>query len=352
MKKNSLDIYIVPKSYTVKDVLIRLDTLANQGAVVFLVDKNNFLIGSITDGDIRRGFLKGLNFSDSLEDFVQASPFFLIQGENSHLEFKKFKDKKLKIIPILNSQKQIIDIINAEKYRALLPLDALIMAGGEGRRLRPLTEKTPKPLLKVGNKPIIEHNVDRLSSYGIKNISISLKYLGEQVETYFGNGANKSINIQYVWELDALGTIGAAALQKEWLHDYILIMNSDLLTDIDFEDIFNEMLLTEADMIVATVPYKVNVPYGVVEINNNEISTVVEKPTYTYYSNAGIYILKKELLNFIPKHQHYNATDLINDIAKKANKKVVNYPIYGYWLDIGKHQDFEKAQEDIKHIKL
>lgn len=344
--------YLINENKNVKQALVQLNSLATEGAIVFLVDKRDILIGSITDGDIRRGFIKGLDLNSSLRDFIQLNPIYLIQGENSPAKFKEYREHKIKIVPVLDAEKRIVDVINMEVHRSLLPLDALIMAGGEGKRLRPLTEKTPKPLLKIGDKPIIEYNVDRLVSYGIKNISISLNYLGEQIEAYFGNGFAKNFRVQYLWEKEPLGTIGSVALQTEWLHDYILIMNSDLLTNIDFEDIFNEMMIQEADMIVATVPYEVNIPYGVIEFDKKQISGVVEKPTYTYYSNAGIYIIKKELLPLIPKHQYYNATDLINELGKHSDKKVSNYPIYGYWLDIGKHQDFEKAQLDLHSIKF
>ena len=217
------------------------------------------------------------------------------------------------------------------------------MAGGEGKRLRPLTEKTPKSLLKVGNRPIIEHNIDRLAEYGVENIYISIKYLQ--------NGEAKNISISYVKEDVPLGTIGAVSLINNLNSDYILVMNSDILTNIDYEDFFMEFVIQDADMAVATIPYKVDIPYAVLETSQNLVIDLKEKPTYTYYSNAGIYLIKKDLIKLIPTNSFFNATDLM-ELLIKSGKKLISYPLHSYWLDIGKHNDFEKAQEDIKHIKF
>jgi NDP-sugar pyrophosphorylase family protein len=230
-------------------------------------------------------------------------------------------------------------------------MDALIMAGGEGRRLRPLTEKTPKPLLKVGDKPIIEYNIERLRLYGIQNIYISVKYLGKQLVDYFGDGSSYGVNIKYIWEEESLGTIGAVSLISGLSHDLLLIMNSDLLTNIDFEDFYLTHLEKESDMTVAAVPYHVKVPYAVLETQDHRVLSFIEKPTYTYYSNGGIYLIEKDLASWVPPNSHYNATDLMQEVIHR-NRRLTNYPLLGYWLDIGRHEDFEKAQSDIKHINL
>jgi NDP-sugar pyrophosphorylase family protein len=251
----------------------------------------------------------------------------------------------------VNDDNKIIDIINIGNYKSLLPLDVVIMAGGEGIRLRPLTLTVPKPLLKIGDKPIVEYTVDRLREFGVFNFVFCVRYLGEQIAEYFSDGKQKGIDIKYVWEKDALGTIGSVRLVEHFNHDYVLIANSDLLTNIDFEDMHRELMDNEGDMIVATAPYQINIPYGVVETVGSNIMSLKEKPTYTYYSNAGIYIIKKEHLEFIPKGQKFNATDMMELMIGKG-KKVLHYPILGYWLDIGKHEDFAKAQNDIRHIKF
>ena len=232
-----------------------------------------------------------------------------------------------------------------------MPIDAVIMAGGRGERLQPLTNLTPKPLLKVGDKSIIEHNLDRLTMFGIDDYWISVKYLGEQIEQHFGNGKYKNIKIEYVWENNSLGTIGAVSQIINFKHDYVLVTNSDLLTNIDYEHFFLEFIKQNADLAILTIPYQVNIPYAVLETKDGKVKSFKEKPTYTYYSTGGFYLMKREMVRFIPKNKLYNATDLIKDLIQR-NYKIISYSFSGYWLDIGKHDDFKKAQIDIKHISF
>ena len=225
------------------------------------------------------------------------------------------------------------------------------MAGGRGQRLQPLTDKVPKPLLKVGNKAIMEHNLDRLALFGIDDFWVSVKYLGEQIENHFGQGTEKNIKIEYVWEDEPLGTIGAVSKIKNFEHDYILVTNSDLLTNIDYEQFFLEFIKREADLAVLTIPYQVSIPYAVLETNNGAVKSFKEKPTYTYYSNGGIYLMKKEMLKYIPQDTFFDAPDLMQELINN-NLKVISFPFSGYWLDVGKHEDFEKAHIDIHNIKF
>lgn len=340
--------HLISVDASVREVLTKLDILASD-AILFLIDENKRLIGSLTDGDIRRGLIKGLDLETPIKEFTQANPKCFVKGDYSLAQMEEWREKNYRIIPVVNRQQEIIDIVNFRQQKSYLPIDAVIMAGGKGKRLRPMTLHTPKPLLKIADKPIIEYNVDRLQSYGVKNLTISVNYLGEQLKDYFGDGTKRNIKIDYVSEVEPIGTIGAIRLVESFENDYVLVMNSDLLTNINYEDLFKEMQEKEADMIVATTPYEVKIPYGVVETANELITDLKEKPTYTYYSNAGIYILKKEMIEYIPHNQHFNATDLM-EVLMQANRRVVHYPILCYWLDIGKPDDFEKAQKDVKHI--
>jgi dTDP-glucose pyrophosphorylase len=343
--------HIIHERKTIKDALFQLNVLAAD-AILFVVNDNNVLTGSLTDGDVRRGFLKGLDFDSPLTEFIQPSPVYIYHGQYDIKQLNVYKEKNFKIIPVVNHDLQVVDIINFRIHISFLPVDAFIMAGGEGRRLRPLTDKLPKPLLPVGAKPIIEHNIDRLIKYGIKHIRISINYLGEKIIDYFKDGSSKNIRITYCTEDKPLGTIGAISSVDDWSSDHILVMNSDLLTDIDFADFYSEFVLSKADLMIAATSYEVNVPYAVLETGDtNEIVALSEKPTYTYYSNAGIYLLNKEVLDYIPKDCCYDMTDLIGVLMKKEYK-VISYPIRSYWLDIGKMSDYEKAQQDIKHLKL
>ena len=348
---NIVEKHTIDQSRSVRDALIKLDQLASD-AILFVVDSHNRLLGSLTDGDLRRGFIKGLGFDHKLLDFIQPSPKFISENEYSLEKIENFRANNFKVIPILDNNQVIIDILNFRTRSTLIPVDAVLMAGGEGKRLRPLTEKTPKPLLKVGEKPIIEYNIERLRKVGIKNINLSINYLGDQLVDYFGDGSDRGLNIRYAREDKPLGTIGSILLVESFDHDDILVMNSDLLTNIDYSDFFKMFKASEADMAVAATSYHVDVPYAVLEVNEtNTVKSLKEKPRYTYYSNAGIYLLKRELLKMIPEDQFFDITDLMDRVIE-MNLKLVTYPINGYWLDIGKHEDFRKAQEDIKHIKL
>ncbi|MCS4227927.1 nucleotidyltransferase family protein [Sphingobacterium sp. BIGb0165] len=343
--------HTILQTETVRDALIKLDQLASD-AILFVVDNQNRLLGSMTDGDLRRGFIKGLDFDHKLIDFIQPSPKFILEKEYSLDKLESFRASHFKVVPILNDQNIIVDILNFRTRSTLIPADAVLMAGGEGKRLRPLTETTPKPLLKVGEKPIIEYNIDRLQKVGIKNVNLSINYLGDQLVDYFGDGSERNLNIRYVREAKPLGTIGSILLVEHFEHDDIIVMNSDLLTNIDYADFFRTYKDSGADMAVAATSYHVDVPYAVLEVNEtNTVKSLKEKPRYTYYSNAGIYILKKDILKMIPEDQFFDITDLMDRIIE-MNLKLITYPINGYWLDIGKHEDFRKAQEDIKHIKL
>lgn len=348
---NKINRHVIGENASVREALIKLDVLASD-AILFVTDDNNVLIGSLTDGDLRRGFIKGLGFEDSLMNFIQPNPSYIIERQFVMDELEDYKARNFKIIPVLNTDKQIVDIINFRQQSTIIPADAIIMAGGEGKRLRPLTETTPKPLLKVGGKPIIEYNIDRLKQVGIKNITLSINYLGDQLVDYFGDGISKRLNIQYVREDKPLGTIGSILLVNDFHHEDIIVMNSDLLTNIDFKDFYKFFKDSGADMAVAATSYHVDVPYGVLEADDsNKVLSLKEKPRYTYYSNAGIYILKKDLLKMIPRDQFYDITDLMKRLLE-MNLKMVTYPINGYWLDIGKHEDYEKAQQDVKHIRF
>jgi dTDP-glucose pyrophosphorylase len=335
---------------TIKQALIQLDVLAKD-AMLFIIDQEEKLVGALTDGDVRRGLIKGVGIDDKVNSIIQENPKFIRRGERDINKVIKYREGNFRILPVIDKEDKVVNVINFREIRSYLPVDAVIMAGGRGQRLQPLTDSTPKPLLKVGNKAIMEHNVDRLALYGIDDFWFSVKYLGEQIKSHFGDGKKKNISIDYVWESEPLGTIGAVSKITNFAHDYVLVMNSDLLTNLDYEHFYLDFIIQDADFAVVTIPYQVSVPYAVLETNNGEIKSFKEKPTYTYYSNGGIYLMKKEVLDYLPKETHFNATDLMEKLINEK-KKVVSYPLLGYWLDIGKHDDFEKAQQDINQIRF
>ncbi|MCP2043673.1 sugar phosphate nucleotidyltransferase [Pontibacter sp. HSC-36F09] len=342
--------HLIYNNSPIRPALSQLNELAAD-AILFVVDEEEKLLGSLTDGDVRRGFLSGLTLEDVVDKFLQPNPKFLQKGAYTVEDVIYYREHNFKVIPVLCREGKIVNVINFRFHKSYLPVDAVLMAGGRGERLRPHTDTVPKPLLKVGEKPIAEHNLDRLVAYGIDDYWISVKYLGEQIEEYFGDGNNKNIKIQYIWEDEPLGTIGAVSKIEDFEHDYVLITNSDLLTNLDYENFFLYFTNQKADLAVVTIPYQVNVPYAVLETLDGDIKSFKEKPTYTYYSNGGIYLVKKTVLEYLPKGAFYNATDLMEKLIQEG-KKVVSYPLAGYWLDIGKPEDFEKAQKDIHQIKF
>jgi len=235
-----------------------------------------------------------------------------------------------------------------KKKKSTLPIDAILMAGGKGERLKPLTEKLPKPLLLVGEKAIIDYNVDNLISYGVEHIHVTTNYLAEQIEDHFKDKRH-GIKVNCIREKEFLGTIASVKLVRDITYEKILIMNSDLFTNVNFEDFYHYFIETDADMSVAAIPYVINVPYGILELNGKNIQGIKEKPTYTYYANAGIYFIKKALLDLIPYNTYFNATDFM-ELLISSGKKIIYYPLIGYWIDIGKHEDYQKAQDFVKHI--
>ena len=346
----NLENHIITINSIIEDALLKLNHLSSN-AVLFVVDTQNKLIGALTDGDVRRGLIKGLDKTSSIIDIIQKQPKYIREDSIDVYKIIEWRNAKIKILPILDINDEIIKIINLNDTNSYLPIDVVIMAGGKGTRLHPLTLNIPKPLLKIGDKAIIEHNIDRLYKYGITDFWISVRYLGDQIKNKLRDGKNENQSIQYVWEDNPLGTIGAVSKIMNFKNNHVLITNSDILTNLDYESFYLDFLEKDADLSIVSIPYKVTIPYAVLETKDNYVKGFKEKPSYTYFSNAGIYLIKKKLLDYIPKDSHFNATDLINELIKN-DKKVISYEFFNYWLDVGKMDDFEKAQKEIKNIQF
>jgi len=339
---------LVHQDKTIIDALRKLNKIRHVSRLIlFVINDNDEVIGSLTDGDIRRSLVKDIDVSKKVGEVCNRS-FVFEYEKDRFLELDSYRKKDIKVLPLLDKEKKLKDIIDLEKTISVLPLECMIMAGGRGKRLSPLTDKTPKPLLQLGDKPIMEHNIDRLISFGIKKFYISLKYLGDQIQEYFGDGSDKGVQIEYIWENEPLGTAGALALVEKFNTDHILLMNGDLFTNINFEDLYSSIVSSKADMAVASTEYKIDIPYAVFETDGENVTTFKEKPSYRYHSNAGVYILQKQLVDRIPKDEFYDITDLMKNLVDNGGKLVHN-PIIGYWIDIGKPDDYKQAQEFIKH---
>lgn len=343
------NVYIISQELPLIEALKRINGMDCGPLVLFVVDEGQRMTGTLTDGDIRRALIKGVKVDDPIKKAAHSNFNYLRKGVNDDVaNIHRQRELKMKLVPVLDDTNHIVEIINLEKYRTKLPIDAVLMAGGKGERLRPLTEKTPKPLIKVGGKAIIDYNIDNLISYGIKHISVTVNYLGEQIEEHFRDERD-GIKIKTVREPKYLGTIGSIKFIDTFYNDTVLVMNSDLFTNINYEDFFLHFKEHDADMSVAAVAYDVSVPYGVFDLDGRVIKGIIEKPTYHYYANAGIYLFKKELLKYINDGDFFNATDFIEKLVE-MKKKVVRFPITGYWIDIGQHSELKKAEELVKHL--
>ena len=350
MKKISNSELVVDQNETLIFALEKLNSIKSYiNLTLFVSDENKQIIGSVTDGDIRRSLIKDKDLNKKIGQICFKN-FSHIINSNKFQDLNLFREKNIKILPVLNKDKTINKVIDLNKTKSILPVECVIMAGGRGKRLSPLTDKIPKPMLLLGNKPIIEYNIDYLISYGVKKFYISVKYLGDQIKSYFGDGSSKGVEIEYIWEDKPLGTAGSLSLIKKFETDNILLINSDLFTNANLEKMYKSLISNKSQMVVASTKYKVDVPYAVFNNEHENVLGFKEKPSYTYHSNAGIYIFNKELISLIPKNKFFDITDLMDIIIKK-NNKLIHEPILGYWIDIGSPNDYKNAKELVKYFK-
>ena len=341
--------YIIKELSSIKDALVALNGITHETMSLLVVNTDNQMVGSLTDGDIRRGLISGAQLTDEVSTIMHRDFKYIKQSEFDVAHLKSFRDRRILVIPILDEKNHIVEVVNLQKYKSHLPIDAVLMAGGKGERLRPLTDKTPKPLLPVGDKCIIDHNIDRLISYGVEHLNVTVNYLGEQIEEHFAEPRN-GVQVHCYREPKFLGTIGSIKFVEKIYNDTVLVMNSDLFTNIDYEDFFLHFQLHDAEMSVAAIPYNVSIEFGILDLDGRDIKGLIEKPKYNYYANAGIYLIKKRALAEIPEDTFFHATHLIEKLIAQG-EKVIRYPLNGTWIDIGTHQEYERAKELVKHLK-
>ncbi|MBN2664058.1 MAG: nucleotidyltransferase family protein [Bacteroidales bacterium] len=347
---NNYEHHLVDENITIKDALISLNLLRDENLTLFVISNNYKMVGTLTDGDIRRALLVGATIESKVNKFMFKNFLYLEEANVDLHIFKIARQKGINLLPLLDKSKNIKKIYDLKKIKSILPVDAILMAGGKGQRLMPLTLETPKPMLPLGEKPIIEHNIDRLISFGVENIYISVNYLAEKIEKHFGDGSSKGVTIRYIHEDKPLGTIGAIRNVEKYDNNTLLVMNSDLFTNINLETFFEDHILNNAAITVASIPYTVNIPYAIFKTEGQKILSFKEKPNNTHYANAGIYLMDKKVLSEIPENTFFNTTDLMNAILNN-HEKIIHSPIYGYWIDIGQHEDYNKAKDIVKHLK-
>jgi dTDP-glucose pyrophosphorylase len=334
----------LPPTATLKDALRNLDDNALQ--ITLVVDAQDKLLGTLTDGDIRRALLKDIDLSAVVTVVMNATPTVGQEGEHLLAWRQKLQGKKIRHLPIVNAQNQIIGLY-FDRPIALsgLPYPVVLMLGGLGTRLRPLTQTVPKPMLKVGNRPILEHILETLVSQGFNEFYFCINYLGNMIRDYFGNGDKWGVTIHYVEEEKRMGTAGALSLLPHRMQTPFLVMNGDLLTKVDFKALMDFHYEQKAVASVCVREHEHQVPYGVIELTDTKIARVVEKPIYRYWVSGGIYALSPQALDTVPHDEFFDMPELIDKLIAQQ-LTVSAFQMQDYWLDIGQMPDFEQAQTD------
>ena len=319
--------------------------------IALVVGKDNKLQGTLTDGDIRRALISGMTMSVDISDVMNKNPVTAKRTDSKEHILSLMSDMSILHVPILDDDNTIYGLETLHRLTEKPSHDnpVFLLAGGLGKRLRPLTENTPKPLLKVGNKPILETIVNQFIENGFKNFYISTYFKPESIKDYFKDGAQQGINIKYIHEDKPLGTAGSLGLIPKTLPDLpIIIMNADLLTEIDFNHLLDYHNSNKANATMCVKEYFFQVPYGVVEIDRFKIKGITEKPVHKFFVNAGIYILNKNLVDKIDGKTYL---DMPVFLEKELGNGGVNaFPIHEYWLDIGHMKEYKKANQDINTL--
>jgi dTDP-glucose pyrophosphorylase len=331
-----------------KDTIVHALSIIDKGALrIAIVVEEGVVIGTLNDGDIRRGLLRGCSLESLVEDIYNPSPTLCYEHDSKQTIMQKALQNKVYQIPILNEKNELIDIIDFVKLfeKEERKNRVVLMAGGLGTRLKPLTNETPKPLLDVGRKPILETIIRNFEKNNFKDIVISVNYKSDMIKEYFGNGEKFGVSITYIEETQRLGTAGALSLLESVGEEPFFVMNADLLTNVDFSKLLEFHHSSNAKATMCVREYEFQVPYGVIEVEKSSIVSIVEKPIQKFFVNAGIYVLNPEVLELIPKNSYYDMPTLFEKLIQKRDV-VSSFPIHEYWLDIGKMIDYNRANEE------
>lgn len=319
----------------------------NSSRMVLVVSSDNNLLGTLTDGDIRRAILNQSTLGSAVQEIMNSNPTTVQIGTPLTMIRSIMEKRDLLVMPVLKDGK-VIELINFKDFFSKPKIEnpVLLMAGGFGKRLGNMTKSCPKPMLKVGNKPIMETILISLVEAGFKHFYISLHYLPELIKDYFGDGSQWGVDIEYIYETEPLGTAGGLGLMPKINNDLpLLVMNCDLLTKLDFASLINYHNVSHSDITMCVREYEYEIPYGVIETSGDKLIGVVEKPTKSHFVNAGIYVVGQRALQSVARNEYLDMPQLINRcLSQQASVQV--FPVHEYWLDIGQYDDFERAQDD------
>jgi dTDP-glucose pyrophosphorylase len=353
MNEKNLKNLCVSPEHTIREAMERVDCGAC--GIVLVVDAEKHLVGTITDGDLRRAILAGSDLESPVSVLLGKKvstqyprPVTIPLGEKRETILELLHKNDLRHLPILDNDGRIVDLVMMDDLIPTqdLPLQAVIMAGGMGTRLKPLTDDLPKPMLPVGGKPVMELMIEQLRQVGIRRVNISTHYKPEKISDHFGDGSTFGVELNYVNEDKPLGTVGALGL-IDAPTEPMLVINGDILTQVDFRAMLAYHQEHQAVMTIAVHQYDIKVPYAVIECEGSRVCSLKEKPQIHFLVNAGVYLLDPKAYEFIPNGEHFNMTDLIQRLLD-SDHIVASFPIIEYWLDIGQLADYEQAQNDMK----
>lgn len=347
--------FLIEASATIREAIARIDQSGK--GITLLVDRDGRLTATVTDGDIRRGILAGFDIDRPIGELLQRKSAerqkpVVASEDLTDAELVALMDEHVvRHIPVIDADGRVVRLAVREELEPAdeLPVAAVIMAGGFGTRLRPLTDDTPKPMLKIGGTPLLQRTVERLRRSGIRDINLTTHYLPEKITGHFRDGSDFGVSIKYVPEEKPLGTAGALSLLPE-SDTPLLVMNGDIFTGVDYQELLRFHDEHQASLTVGVRQYDFEVPYGVIQAEGGVVTALREKPKYEFLVNAGIYLLHPRARGFIPSNCRFDMTDLINALLQ-AGEKVVTFPVVEYWLDIGQIEDFQRAQQDVQQMR-
>lgn len=324
-----------------------------QVGLVLVVDARRRLLGVLADIDLRRALLAGADLSSPVSKAMNAKPKTVRSDAPREEISEAFRRTGHSNIPVVDAAGRLVELANILEYAALpkrWPHRVVIMAGGEGRRLLPLTANTPKPMLKLGGKPILEHVVEQLASAGFVHFLFTVNYLAEKIEDHFGDGSRWGVEIGYLRERAPLGTAGALGLLPKGLEHPVLVMNGDVLTKVNFAALLDFHREEKGLATVCVKRHEIQVPYGVVELEGRRLHGFVEKPTQRFLVNAGLYVLEPAALKLLPRGRRCDMPELLTRVRSKKPRGVACFPIEEYWLDIGEPKEFQRAADEFGEV--
>ena len=353
----NIERFLLGSSASIREVMSCIDR--NAKGIALVVDEERHLIGTVTDGNVRRAILAGMDLDSPIQKLLERrsstpypQPITAPVGTPDAELVQLMNEHTIRQVPLLDDEGRVVDLAllgdMVKEYE--LPFSAVVMAGGYGTRLRPLTEDLPKPMLPVGDRPLMEFIIEQLHQAGVRRVSVTTHYLADKIEEHFGDGQDFGVEINYVTEDRPLGTAGALGLMDA-SEEPLLVINGDILTHVDFRAMLDYHREYNADLTVGVRQYDLEVPYGVVECEGPRVRRLREKPRHSFLVNAGIYLLEPSVHRYIPNGERFDMTDLIQRLLEQ-DRTVVSFPIVEYWLDIGQRADYEQALEDVRNGRI